>query len=70
MGKIYKNAAVVLMWIGDQTPYTGDAIPIFRRLAELLHTFKLKPGRNELDFQPYAAEQDLDSFAKEYLWNI
>jgi hypothetical protein len=70
MGKIYKNAAVVLMWIGDQTPYTGDAIPIFQRLAELLHTFKLKPGRNELDFQSYAAEQDLDSFAKEYLWNI
>jgi hypothetical protein len=70
MGKIYKNAAVVLMWIGDQTPYTGDAIPIFRRLAELLHTFKLKPGKNELDFLPYADHQDLDSSSKEYLWNI
>jgi hypothetical protein len=70
MGKIYKNAAVVLMWIGDQTPYTGDAIPIFRHLAELLHTFKLNPGLDELDFLPYAAHQDLDSSAKEYLWNI
>ncbi|PMD65593.1 uncharacterized protein K444DRAFT_659783 [Hyaloscypha bicolor E] len=70
MGKIYKNAAVVLMWIGDQTPYTGDTIPIFRHLAELLHTFKLKPGRTELDLDPYAREQDLDSFAKEYLRNI
>jgi hypothetical protein len=70
MGKIYKNAAVVLMWIGGQTQYTGDAIPIFRRLAKLLHTFKLEPGKNELDFLPYATEQDLDSFAKEYLRNI
>ncbi|KAH8765194.1 heterokaryon incompatibility protein-domain-containing protein [Hyaloscypha finlandica] len=70
MGKIYKNAAVVLMWIGDQTPYTGDAIPIFRRLAELLHTFKLEPGCDELDVLPYANHQDLDSSAKEYLWNI
>ncbi|KAH8755468.1 heterokaryon incompatibility protein-domain-containing protein [Hyaloscypha sp. PMI_1271] len=70
MGKIYKNAAVVLMWIGDQTPYTGDAIPIFRHLPGLLHTFKLNPGLDELDFLPYAAHQDLDSSAKEYLWNI
>lgn len=66
MGKIYKNAAVVLMWIGDQTTYTGDALPIIRWLAELLHTLKLDPKKNEFSFLgPYADEQTLVSSAQE-----
>ncbi|PMD19982.1 hypothetical protein NA56DRAFT_558934, partial [Hyaloscypha hepaticicola] len=27
MGKIYKNAEVMLMWLGDRRTYTGHAVP-------------------------------------------
>jgi hypothetical protein len=28
MGEIYKNAVEVLMWIGEEVPYTKEAIDI------------------------------------------
>jgi len=33
MANIYKNAVVVLMWIGDEVPYTKEAMIMIRRLA-------------------------------------
>jgi hypothetical protein len=66
MGKIYKNAAVVLMWIGDQTTYTADAVPVIRWFADLLHVLKLDPRKNERSLLgPYAFGQNLDSSAQE-----
>ncbi|KAN0120187.1 HET domain containing protein [Hyaloscypha variabilis] len=67
MGKIYSDATIVLMWIGDETIYTEEAISTIRLLAALLRTFKLKSGYNELDFEPYEYEQILDSFTTDWL---
>ena len=45
MRKNYKNAAVMLMWIGDQKTYTGDTILVIYRFAELVYTLTLKPRK-------------------------
>jgi hypothetical protein len=67
MGKIYKNAEVVLMWLGDQRTYTGHAVPIFRRLAGNLPTLNFKPGLNETNYAPYAEEQVAKSATKNWI---
>jgi hypothetical protein len=65
IGDIYKNAATVLMWIGDQNIHSRDAIPVIRRFAELSHALNLKPGMPVEGFSPYEDSQDLDSSTKE-----
>ncbi|KAE9380800.1 hypothetical protein N431DRAFT_477671 [Stipitochalara longipes BDJ] len=70
MGEIYKKAAQVLMWIGDQTTYTADAIPVIQRLATLLVTFKVNPEEAARDLQPYAEEQELELSTKEWIAGI
>jgi hypothetical protein len=41
-GQVYKKAAVVIMWIGDEVPYTKEAMFIIRRLAMFLITIGLE----------------------------
>lgn len=70
MGDIYKNATMVLMWVGDQNVHTRDAIPVIRRFAELSHALKLKPGMSVDGFLPYEDSQDLDSSTKEWIQDV
>jgi hypothetical protein len=72
-GEIYKNAEVVLMWIGDEVPHPKDAISLIRRLAKECSVLKLKPGMRPFDYFFYepsdlSAKQRLEGIVGERSW--
>jgi hypothetical protein len=73
MGDIYKNAEVVLMWIGDEIPHTKDAISLIHRLAKECSVLKLKPGMEPSRYKMYepsdlSARQRLEGILGEPSW--
>jgi hypothetical protein len=73
MGEIYKNAEVVLLWIGDEVPHTKDALSILRQLAKESSVLKLKPGGAPFDYDKYepsdlSAKRRLEEILIEPSW--
>jgi len=73
MGDIYKNAEVVLMWIGDEVLHTKDALSMIRRLAKEYSILKLKREIGHLNYDLYepsdlSARQRLQGILMEPSW--
>jgi hypothetical protein len=73
MGDIYKNAEVVLMWIGDEVPHTKDAFSMICRLAKECSVLELKRGMGPFGYDEYepsdqSAKQRLEEILIEPSW--